>query len=550
MRHTHIYFYIFISLLTSILLIPAFPNPQIPVLAWFAFIPLLFAVDNSTKRGSFLLSYLSGLVFFGGTLYWLTHVTRSGYLILIFYLAFYFGVFGLFCNVFFKGLRTSRFHFTLLILLPSLWISLEFARGILFTGFPWNILGYTQYKNPLIIQIADITGPYGISFVIMSVNVLLYFYLSNLFNKILRSNIIVSRAFNTLGLETLTTAAILASVIIYGHFALNEEDIASGIKLSVVQGNIPQEKKWDPLYIDYIMKRYEMLTKEAAKDKGDLIVWPETAVPGYLDEKDINLWLRRIIKDTGISLFLGAVTYEAEFTEGRDLFFNSAVLFSPRGDLAGRYDKIHLVPFGEYVPFEKYFPFIRNFVNVEIGDFAKGKEFTFFDISKGNTRLKYAALVCFEDIFPNLVREFVKGPPPRLMKRDTHAGKSLDFLINITNEAWFKESDEHMQHAQSSVFRAVENRVGIVRAANTGFSCYINPRGIIEDAIYDIDTKNMYIASFRTFALKVNGRNTFYTRHGDIFAYVCVFLVLGTLIALAIARSAPSGKFDGFSPFR
>ena len=508
--------------ITAVLLILAFPNPQISILAWIAFIPLFFIIDSSSRKISFLLSYLSGLFFFAGLLYWLTYVTKPGYFVLIFYCALYFGFFGLLANVFLNKLRTSRLSLLSFLILPSLWVSLEFVRGFLFTGFPWGLLGYTQYKNPLLIQIADITGSYGVSFLIMMINFAIYVCLSDLFKR--------KHDYRALKFQAGTSIIILAAVILYGYFELNKDDIKTDIRLSVVQGNIEQFKKWDPYFKNYIMDRYETLTKESAKDRGDLIIWPETAVPGFLDEKDINLWLKKVLRDINIPLFAGAAIYE--YGEEGDRYYNSAVLFLPDGSIDEKYDKIHLVPLGEYVPYEKQFPFVRNFIDKPIGEYTPGEEYTVFDISKEGVNIRYAALICFEDIFPDLVRRFVRGPSSRLsagLGINLRTRKFVDFAINITNDAWFGKSSEHLQHTQASVFRAVENRISVARAANTGFSCYINPKGIIEDSIYDKNTGSMYVPGFKTFDLKVSKKNTFYTRFGDLFIYLCLLLILGTV---------------------
>jgi len=442
---------------------------------------------------------------------------------LILYSALFFGFFGLLANLFLTGFRASKSEILLSFLLPSLWVALEFARGSLFTGFPWAILGYTQYRNPAVIQIADTTGPYGVSFLIVMVNFVLYSYFSRSFG--LRA--VRRKDSSALKFQAIISVLILAAAVLYGYFRLGEDDIKTNIKLSLIQGNIEQAQKWDPVYEDYILQRYNSLTQEAAKEKSELIVWPETAVPGFLDEEGIDIWLKRLLKDINTPLLLGAVTYESR--EKEDYFFNSAVLFSTNGDVKNRYDKLHLVPFGEYVPFEKCFPFIRNFINVEMGDFTAGEKFTLFDISKDGANFKYAALICFEDIFPDLVRRFVLG--------------GADSLINITNDAWFKESSEQLQHAQASVFRAVENRASVLRAANTGFSCYISPKGIIEDGIYSMDLEHMYIPGVKTFELKVNGRTTFYTRYGDVFSYICIFVVLICWIGLATFRLLKNSVF-------
>jgi apolipoprotein N-acyltransferase len=499
--------------ITAILLILAFPNPQISILAWIAFIPLFSAIDISSRRQAFFLSYLAGIIFFAGLIYWLTYVTKLGYFILVAALAIFFALFGLLTNVFLTRLRTSKLRFLSFLLIPALWVSLEFIRSILFTGFPWGILGYTQYNNPVIIQIADITGAYGVSFIVVMVNFVIYAYLTKYLRKI---------PDRTLSMQLVASAVIIAAVILYGYYELGRKDIETGLKLSVVQGNIEQEKKWDPAYREFILERYESLSEKAAKDGSDLMIWPETAIPGYFGEKGIDTRLKKIIKDTGTSLFIGAVTYEVEFVDGEDHFYNSAVLIPSTGNIIKRYDKLHLVPFGEYIPFERQLPFFRDFIDVPVGDYTPGEGYAMFDIAAGSADLKYAALICFEDIFPSFVRRFVRG--------------GADFLINITNDAWFKESSEQLQHAQASVFRAIENRVAVVRAANTGFSCYISPKGIIEASIRDPQTGSMYIPAHKTFDLKISRKTSLYTKFGNLFTSLCLLLLLGTVLTVNLGR--------------
>lgn len=483
-------------------LILSFPNFEISALAWLAFAPLLFVIRNSAPARSFIFSCVTGAIFFAGALYWLTYVTKLGYFVLILYLSLFFGLFGLLSNMFFRKFENSRLSFLLCIILPSLWVVVEFLRGRLFTGFPWGILGYTQYKNPLIIQIADITGAYGVSFLIVMVNFVLFSWLSALIKKECKNGPLF---------ESAALCVILVLCAGYGHFSLKKEAAGPELRLAAVQGGIEQFKKWDPAYKDYIMDRYETLTKEAAKDGADLIVWPETAIPGFINEDDIRIRLLKLMDETKIPLFSGAVTCERE--AGKDYFFNSAVLFSPDAAARRRYDKIHLVPFGEYIPFESEIPFFRRLINKEIGGYTKGEDFTIFEITKENEGPReYAALICFEDIFPELARRF--------------AAKGADFLINITNDAWFGESSEQLQHAQASVFRAVENRLGVIRAANNGFSCYISPQGVIEDYI-GLGGGSIYEKGAKTFNLKTGKGGSFYTAYGDVFAYAC-FLLLGT----------------------
>lgn len=506
-------YHIFLSVLTSALLILSFPNYNFWFLAWIFLIPLFFVLETSSKSKSFILSYTAGLIFFGSAVSWLTYVTKLGYAVLVFILAFYFGLYGFFGNIILKRFSNSKTHFLPILLLPSLWAALEFARGILLTGFPWAILGYSQYKIPIAIQIAEITGAYGVSFVVVTVNFILYRYLSAIIGKFNGSNLFRKQDASVLKYETAATLAIVGLMFVFGHSALKKSEIDTGIKLSVAQGNISRDKKWDPREKDFILERYRTLTKEAAKDGSDIVVWPETSVPGFLFEPDIILYIENLIKEVRTPLLLGIVAYSWD-GEGDGRFYNSASLFSADGRIEEEYYKIHLVPFGEYIPLERLFPFIRDFINVPVGDFSRGNEYTIFNISKDDCIYNYAALICFEDIFPGLVRGFVSD--------------GADFLVNITNDAWFGESSEQLQHAQASVFRAVENRVSVVRAANTGFSCYISPKGIIEDSIRD-KSGSMYIAGFKTFSVTTGRDSTFYTRFGDVFAYLCIFIVCAAL---------------------
>ena len=484
-------------LLCSALLILAFPNFELSFLAWIAFVPILHTIRGSSLVKTFAVFYIAGLLFFGGTLYWLAYVTKLGYFIFIAYLSLYFGLFGVFSKIFFSKFERSPFSFLLCLIIPSLWVLMEFLRGTLFTGFPWCFLGHTQYKNPLIIQIADVTGAYGVSFLIVAANVVIYSCIES--RKLLKSQAII-------------LALLLFTSLAYGAYRLHEKPADTGIRLSVVQGSIEQLKKWDPSYEDYILNRYETLTYDAAKDKGDMIIWPETAIPGFLDDALIQASLKRVCGGIRSPLFTGALTYTEDAE--RYYYFNSAVLFAPDGSVYKKHDKIHLVPFGEYIPFEAHIPFFRGSINTEIGDCTPGSEFTIFNImSKNGDMYKYGALICFEDIFPDLARNFSK--------------KGADFLINITNDAWFGESNEQLQHAQASVFRAVENRLSIVRAANTGLSCYINPSGIIEDGIYDNNTGSIYAEGFKTFHVLAKKEKTFYTAHGDFVICTCLIVVIG-----------------------
>lgn len=478
---------LFLCLSSSLLLILSFPKFNLWILAWIGFVPLFFAIiENKSKAKAFLLSYITGILFWSGTIYWLIHVTLPGTILLILYLGLYFGLFSLLVKSF--ELRAKSYE---LIFIPSIWVLLEYIRSHLFTGFPWALLGHSQHLNLAIIQIADITGVWGVSFLVMMVNLFIYRLIDRKSHK-----------------NYLLPLLLLLLSLAYGHSKLNRITYpVSGIpvRISVIQGNIPQELKWNPESNDFIIDKYFTLTTQAAKEKPDLIIWPEAAMPEVLEEKAIFYErVKKFIKEIRTPLLLGAVTSRDNF------YYNSALLISSEAGLLNRYDKIHLVPFGEYIPLKKILPFLETVV--PIGDITAGKEYTIFKIL--NPRLSnFAVLICFEDLFPELSRQFVKN--------------GAEFLVNITNDAWYEHTNAASQHFQASVFRAVENRVFVIRSANTGVSGFIAPSGKIISLVKDKSGKDIFIDGFRTEEINILKETpSFYTRHGDIFIAACLLLLL------------------------
>jgi len=497
-----------LCILSAILLILSFPNANFWILAWFGFAPLFFALRNKPKIKAFLLAYLTGVIFWWGIIYWLIYVTLPGTIILILYLALYFGLFGLVIKIY--ELRTTNYE---LLFIPSVWVILEFIRSHLLTGFPWALLGYSQYLNLPVIQIADITGVWGVSFLVMMVNVGLYSVIGYLLSVI--------------GAKRRSPVLILLCLLItltYGYYKIHRTsniEHRTPLRVSVIQGNIPQELKWNKSSRDFIMDKYFSLSKEALKDnprpytqgrgKPDLIIWPEAALPCVLEEEPSYYeGVKDFVKEAKMPLVFGTVTLRD------NLYYNSALLISEKGELLVRYDKLHLVPFGEYIPLRKAFRFLETVV--PIGDFSRGREYTVFNLPTTYYLLptKFSVLICFEDLFPELSRNFVK--------------KGANFLVNITNDAWFKKTSSPYQHLCASVFRAVENRVFLVRAANTGVSGFIAPTGKIVSLVGDKWVENIFISGYKTQEISFTRRGlSFYSCYGDIFIVLCVLFILGSI---------------------
>ncbi|MBN1912809.1 MAG: apolipoprotein N-acyltransferase [Candidatus Omnitrophica bacterium] len=500
-----------LSILSAFLLILSFPDLNLWFCAWFAFVPVFFALNNKTAKEAFLLFFITGSVFWAGTIYWLVHVTFAGTLALIFYLSLYFAFFGALIRP-----VTRRSNLQSLIFIPCLWVLLEYIRGFFLTGFPWALLGYSQYQNLPVIQVADICGAWGVSFLIVFVNAAIVE--------------MVWAAKNGFWPRLKTTAVLLSTVLVlvlgYGYYKLYHRPCLSlpvrqaggrqastidhrPFKISVIQGNIPQEIKWHADSQEMIIDKYFLLTKEASGQDPDLIVWPEAALPSVLEEEPVfyekALALAEQIR---IPLLLGSATLRGS------VYYNSALLVSKEGRAQGRYDKLHLVPFGEYIPLRGSLPFLETVV--PIGDFAAGSEYTVFPITATRYPLsaKFSVLICFEDLFPQLSRRF------RM--------RGADFLINITNDAWFKKTSSPNQHLSASVFRAVENRVNLVRSANTGVSAFIDPKGRIASLLRNDKGETIFVDGFLTQDIYVSGAPlSLYTRYGDFFVLFClIFLII------------------------
>jgi apolipoprotein N-acyltransferase len=504
---------LFLIALSGILLSLSFSTFKLSFLAWIGFIPFFFAIKDMSAKQVFLFSCICGFLFFVLSMSWLFYVTSAGWILLSLYQGLYFGVFGLIFYVFSqtknrKPLLASRPAQTInYLILPSAWCLLEYIRANLFGGIGWNLLAYSQYEYLPIIQIADITGAYGISFLIILVNVSLFEIIS----------ILQDRRRVGLIFRFISVSCIVAIVLIYGQRQINQyralKDRADKTSMSLLQGNIAQMQKWDNRYRQHILAEYKKLTLQAAKQDPDIIIWPETSIPGYLNkDPDLMHYMEDLSRSSGIPILVGAPMSDIAENH-RDLEYNSAVLYSAEGDIIERYDKLQLVMFGEFIPFERYLPGLRGFFPIT-GRFVPGDEYVIFKLENRHhdEQSRFGVLVCFEDVFPGLVRDFVV--------------RGVDFMVNITNDAWFGKTAAAYQHAANSVFRAVENRRPFARSANTGLSCFIDRTGRIEKKV-DVSGETLFVRGHITESVNISRDYslTFYTKHGDIFILFCLLIL-------------------------
>ncbi len=488
------------SILTGVLLTASFPPGNLDWVAWFALVPLIKGIDNESHFNGFKLGFIAGFVHYLTLTYWIIVVlgNYSGLNIVIsfsilFLLCIYLSLFpGLFCFLicYMKG---TRFR---IIMTAGIWVSLEYIRANILTGFPWCLLGYTQFENLNLIQISALVGVYGLSFLLVISNALIH---SLFFDRsILGKKRVLLWEMPVILLVALFTLA-------YGHYRLSSYSIKERsqktIKIAIIQGNIDQSIKWNPLYQERTIDLYHQLTRKTYGFKPDLIVWPETSVPFFFQDKTrFSNKVFRIAKESRADLIFGSPAYRREAMAIK--YYNRAYQLSPMGEISGYYDKVHLVPFGEYVPLKRFLPFIHRLVPAA-GDFSAGKKIA-------PLRLPYLTagiLICFEAIFPELARSHVK--------------EGADILINLTNDAWFGMTSAPYQHLSMSVFRAVENQRPLIRAANTGFSAFINPLG-------KITTRgDLFKEEVLEQQVTVGGFPlTFYARYGDLFAIGILIICL------------------------
>jgi apolipoprotein N-acyltransferase len=492
-------------IISGLLLAAAFPKWDqtylLPVALW----PLFWALQNQPPRRAFWLGYVFGLAFYSGLLYWIAYVTHVfgklplplalGVMLLLA------GVLSLYRAFWAAGVAwAAQRGVSPLWFAPAFWVVLEFLQANFpFGGFPWELLGYGLYRHPMLSQTADVAGVYGLSFLVVLVNTLLF--------------LMSYRKFGTLKHSMRQEALpILLIMVCVGYGANRLQAVRQlvanhpKIKVAVTQGNIKQGEKWNPQIVHATLDRYAELTQQSKGAR--LIIWPETAAPFFfVRTPDFTAKVQDIVKKSGAYLLFGAPAWE--LTKEGERYFNRAYLLTPRGEVAGYYDKAHLVPYGEYVPLQRIFFFIPKMVPM-IGDFAEGPVGATLSMPEGPV----GVLICFESIFPYLARAQVKN------------GARL--LVNITNDAWFGETSAPYQHMSMAVIRAVEGRVSLARSANTGISAFIAPDGKI------LWTSALNIAAAHTVELPWLPGGSIYTRFGDIFAWACT--VLSVLIFVLARR--------------
>ncbi|MGA6950886.1 MAG: apolipoprotein N-acyltransferase [Candidatus Sulfotelmatobacter sp.] len=538
MRQIHFSAWLLV-LLSSILQVLIFPLAGLYILSWVAFAPLIAALLRARPAGvleingsvdlqaakpgqAFLLAYVSGILWYAGTCYWIYNTMHEhgglsvpfallALCLFCLYLGLYHGLFGLLLS---WSVGPSGDYRRALIAAPFLWVAVELARFDV-TGFPWNLLGTAQVDNISLSRITTWTGVYGVSFEIMLVNVA------------------VAAAFLVLRKKrsTLLVAALAAAAVLQAGRLVDAPAIPADRAALLVQENIPVDETWtrdtfertlreltDLSVKDFRVKGDASTVSDASNSKPggiDLIVWPESPAPFFTSDPLFREPVSQMARETHSWVVTGAIgtAPAAQSARPASQVFNSAALISPAGDWTSRYDKVHLVPFGEYLPFPKLFAFAGGLTK-EVGEFEAGTSRTPLDA--GGTKL--GVFICYESVFPGEVRQF--------------ADQGAQVLVNISNDGWYGDSGAYAQHLNQTRMRAIENDRWILSATDTGVTASIDPYG---RTVARLPRKER-AALVAPYAL--TSVTTFYTRHGDWFAWLCAIISAGALIT----RFAFSGK--------
>jgi apolipoprotein N-acyltransferase len=527
-------------LLSAALQILVFPLPNLYMLGWVAVAPLLIGLlrgrqpDTLQLQGriklrpatpwqAFLLAYACGILWYAGTCYWIYSTMRQyggvsaplGVLILILfsmYLALYHGVFGLVISLLARQSSSDR---PALLLAPAAWVALELARTQI-TGFPWDLLGISQVDNASLARIATTTGVYGISFEIMVVNVAL------------AAAFLVRREKRRM----LLLAALGAIVVLQSARWIELPPSPTDHTALLIQQNIPvlDNADWTREYFDDTLQDLSSisLTAElqnstvqnrlaASLQRPSLIVWPESPAPFYTTDPIFRGAVTKLAREAQTWIVVGSLgtgRIGQPVSGGADQIFNSASLISPGGDWVARYDKVHLVPFGEYVPFRRLFSFAAGLTS-QVGDFSHGTSRE--PLNAGGT--KVGVFICYESIFPGEVRQL--------------AANGAQVLVNISNDGWYGDSGAYAQHLKQARMRAIENGRWLLRDTNTGVTSSIDPYGRV------VASAPRKIRAVLRAPYALSNVTTFYTVHGDWFAWLCAIIsVVALLTRLPISKKA------------
>lgn len=502
-----------LALVSGIFLAVSFPQFGHPAFGWIALAPLLLTLVRGSwhantrvaPRRAFGLGFVSGAVYFAGTVYWTSATVRTfgglGLPLSVLVTALLVAYLALFPALFALALAwlAESFGVRALALAPAVWVTSEMGRTYFWSGFPWLLLGYSQTTMQPVAQFASVAGVLGLSGLVASVG----------------SGLAYAALTRTVRAWMIAAAPIAVAFLlaVWGSWRAADASLTregTPLQIALVQGNVPQTEKWDRAHAEAIFERHLALTRNAAHGPVRLVIWPESATPFLYEEDYANgERIRRMVRETGVSLLFGSDQLERGV---RPKYYNAAFMLKPDGQTVAVYRKMRLVPFGEYVPLKSLLFFVDPLVEA-VGDFSPGADLVKLPIDGATI----STAICYEIVYPGLVRQAVRG------------GSQL--LTTITNDAWYGYSSAPYQHFLQASMRAIEEGRYLARAANTGISGIVDPYGRV------LAQSRLFETTVLTGEVRLLSDLTVYARLGDVFAYACVALTLLSMIEVWRRRS-------------
>ncbi len=501
-----------LAVASGLLLAFSFPSIGNPVIAWVALAPLLVALHRAPPGRSFLLGLVTGLVYFTGTLYWITQVMAVygglATVVAVVINALLIAYLSLFPALF--AMVVSRVSLAVgprgLLAAPFVWVATELGRTYILTGFPWVLLGYSQVTNTPVAQLASIFGVYGLSALVAGVSASLAYVairqLTPATGQRTRSLLANYR-------PLMLMLALVVAIGIWGTFRVRRGDLTrngDAVTVGLIQGNVDQSDKWDQRRAAGIFRDYLAMTRKAIGEGAQVVLWPESSIPFYFEEdRPAAEEVRTLAREAKVPLLVGSDQIDRSTPPTR--YYNSAFLVRPDGSTGAVYRKMHLVPFGEYVPMKRVLFFAKHLVEA-VSDFSPGDAAVLLPV-RGHLM---STAICYEIVYPDLVR--------------TSASGGSELLSTITNDAWFGRTSAPYQHFAQASMRAIENGRYLVRSANTGISGIVDPYGrvLAQTAIFQ---QAVVVGEARFIR-----ERTIYSSIGDVFAYASAVLTLATLVIL------------------
>jgi apolipoprotein N-acyltransferase len=552
------------AILSGLMLYACYFPLNFGLLAWVALVPLLSLVRaNARPRRIYFAAFVGGLFCYVPAIQWMRVAHPAMYASWLM-LAIYCSL-GQAAAIYFVR-RLDRLGAPLWLAVPVAWVSVEYFRshfpsGFAWmeglglrnpTGFGWYLLGHTQHESVPLIQLADLTGVYGLTALVALVNTLFF---------LLSTHLAPWRTWVRMPGDPLpvpnqvryVTGGLVLATVAYGQFRLSmHPPFEDGPQVALIQGNLPQDIK--NTAGPEMERHFANLAAQAVQPAGeppkkpDLVIWPETSYwVSWFDKAEgvdwnalsqeekrrynlCPLFVREDMREWRVPTLFGLTAEERESDEGKPWRYNSALYVDAMGRPVARYDKMHLVPFGEYVLFGETLPFMRNFTPYESDYSCKpGSRWTRFPLTVRDRTYHFACIICYEDSDATLARHYVRP-----------AAEGVDFFVNISNDGWFDGTEEHEQHLAINRFRAVETRRSIVRAVNMGISAIVNPDGRVIALPGDSWATSKKVEGIVRGAVPIDSRDTVYARFGDWLPVLAWFILLGSFVRGWARRKAVS----------